>query len=605
MISLLSAGKKRTVPWQRFATLAITILVMGWTVIIRPPLSSASVLSSPSAVSGQAKDRSPSCLAWSPAASDLMPDPAVVCGRLANGLGYLLMKNQHPENRVSVHLYIRAGSLNETDAQQGVAHFLEHMQFNGSTHFPPGELVRYFQSIGMQFGNDANAHTGFDETVYDIVLPNGDEKNIEKGLLVMRDYAMGALLREEEVKRERGVILAEMRSRDSAAYRTFKATLQFELPDFLLSKRFPIGIAEVIKNADSALLKGFYDTWYRPDNMVLIIVGDIEIPMAQNLIKAQFDDFSPRAPVAAEPDLGTINHKGFSVFYHHEPETGGTTVSIEVVRPYHPQPDSLSLRRQEIIAQLADGIVQNRLDTMQKRSDAPFTSAAVGSGAYLNHVRYAEISADSSAQHWQRTLSVLEQTLRRARLFGFTEAELDRVKKEMLKALDNAVKEAPTRNSTQLARTMIRQLSEGRVIQSPIQEKTNLSPIVASATLDDVHEAFLDNWPDDQRLVLVTGNADLEKSSAKAPASQIQDTYLTAASKVVHPSKAKAMVSFPYLPEPENSGAIASREVMEDLGITCIQFENGRASQLEAHRLQNQRGPGQPDFRPRDFFGTG
>ena len=314
MISLLCAGKKKAAPWQHFATLAITVLLMGWTGFIRPPFSSASVLSSPPAVSGQVKDGSSSCLAWSPAASDLMPDPAIVCGRLANGLGYLLMKNQHPENRVSVHLYVRTGSLNETDAQQGVAHFLEHMQFNGSTHFPPGELVRYFQSIGMQFGNDANAHTGFDETVYDIVLPTGEEANLKKGLLVMRDYAMGALLLEEEVKRERGVILSEWRSRDSAAYRTFKATLQFELPDFLLSKRLPIGKAEVIKNADRALLKGFYDTWYRPDNMVLVIVGDIEIPVAQNLIKAQFDDFLPRASLAVRPDLGTINHSGLDVF---------------------------------------------------------------------------------------------------------------------------------------------------------------------------------------------------------------------------------------------------------------------------------------------------
>jgi zinc protease len=165
------------------------------------------------------------------------------------------MENSRPEDRVSVHLYIRAGSLNETDAQQGVAHFLEHMLFNGSTHFPPGELVRYFQTIGMQFGNDANAHTGFDETVYDIILPAGDEENLKKGLLVTRDYAMGALLLEEEVKRESGVILSEMRSRDSASFRTFKASLGFELPDHLISRRLPIGKAEIIRNADRGAFK--------------------------------------------------------------------------------------------------------------------------------------------------------------------------------------------------------------------------------------------------------------------------------------------------------------------------------------------------------------
>ena len=154
---------------------------------------------------------------WPHENSDLLPDPSITFGRFDNGFRYVLMENQRPRDRVSVHLYIRAGSINETDDQQGLAHFLEHMLFNGSTHFPPGELIRYFQSIGMQFGNDANAHTGFDETVYDIVLPAGDKQNLKKGLLVMRDYAEGALLLEAEVEREKAVILAELRSRDSAA----------------------------------------------------------------------------------------------------------------------------------------------------------------------------------------------------------------------------------------------------------------------------------------------------------------------------------------------------------------------------------------------------
>lgn len=558
---------------QRFATLGVALTLFVWLCL---PLSLLSLILTPHLViagpSGVSENVS---IAWPHENSDLAPDPAITFGRLKNGFRYVLMKNQRPENRVSVHLYIRAGSLNETEKQRGIAHFLEHMLFNGSTHFPPGELVRYFQSIGMQFGNDANAHTGFDETVYDIILPTGDAKNLEKGLLVMRDYAMGALLLEEEVKRESGVILAEKRSRDSTSFRTFESTLKFELPDTLISERLPIGKTEVIRNADRALLKGYYDAWYRPDNAVLVMVGDFSTPLAERLINDQFKDFAPRGPAPAVPVLGTIAHKGLKIFSHHEPEAGGTTVHIEVIRTQDPMADSLALQRRQMVEAMADGIVQNRLDARLKAPEAPFTSAAVGSGSYLNHIRYAEISADSNAENWQQTLSVLEQELRRARLYGFTVAELNRVKKDILKRLDNAVREAPTRNSTSLARTIIRSLARDRVIQSPKQEKANLLPMLDAVTLAEVQKAFEDNWPDDHRLILVTGNADLKTMSSQAPETLIRDVYLASAATVVERRLAGVINTFPYLTEPEDTGTIASRETIEDLGITRVRLGNG------------------------------
>jgi zinc protease len=571
MVHFYAIGEHKRVAFRRLATMAAAILLLVWSV---PSQATAPQPSLP-AIAAQTENIEQPYLPWPHENSDLAPDPAIRFGQLSNGFRYVLMENSRPEDRVSVHLYIRAGSLNETDAQQGVAHFLEHMLFNGSTHFPPGELVRYFQTIGMQFGNDANAHTGFDETVYDIILPAGDEENLKKGLLVTRDYAMGALLLEEEVKRESGVILSEMRSRDSASFRTFKASLGFELPDHLISRRLPIGKAEIIRNADRALLKQFYDDWYRADNMVLVLVGDFSVPLAERLIHEQFTDFTPRATAPAMPALGTIVHKGLKTFYHHEPEAGGTTVSLEVLRSLNQEPDSLALRRRELVDELADRMVQHRLDNRLKAPGSPFTSAAVGSGSYLNRIRYAEISADSAAENWQPTLTALEQVLRRANLYGFTDAELARVKKDRLKMLDNAVREASTRNSTTLARSIIRHLSDHRVIQSPQQQKSSLAPIINAVTLAEVHQAFKENWPDDHRLVLITGDADLKAASPKAPQIQIRDAFLAAASTVVHRPEAEEIGSFPYLPIPEDVGMIASREEVEDLGITRIRFSNG------------------------------
>ena len=575
MIHIREIGIKRASARLTIAAMAVTLVLMGWVGPSTGTGLSASTQSPSPFVAGQQESRERPYPPWPHEKSDLPPDPAVTFGRLSNGFRYVLMENKRPENRVSVHLYIRAGSLNETDSQQGVAHFLEHMLFNGSTHFPPGELVRYFQSIGMQFGNDVNAHTGFDETVYDIILPTGDEENLKKGLLVMHDYATGALLLEEEVKRESGVILAEMRARDSAGYRTFKATLKFELPDLLVSERLPIGKAAIIKKADRETLKDFYDAWYRPDNMVLVMVGDFAIPLAERLITDQFRDFTSRASTPALPALGTIDHNGLEIFYHHEPEAGGTTVSIQTIRMTDHLTDSMALRHRQIVEDMADRIVQNRLDARLKAPEAPFTSATIGSGTYLNRIRYAEISADSSTENWQQTLAVLEQELRRARHYGFTESELARVRKDTLKMLENAVREAPTRNSTALARTLVRHLAGDRVIQSPNQGKSNLAPMVRAVSLADVHQAFAENWPDDHRLIQVTGDTDLKQFSPKVPESLIRDFYLASASTLVQRPTVEAIGSFPYLTEPENAGEIATREVVEDLGITRIRLSNG------------------------------
>ncbi|MFC1789142.1 M16 family metallopeptidase, partial [Thermodesulfobacteriota bacterium] len=200
--------------------------------------------------SQKALEQTNSSILWPHEKSDLLPDPTLVFKKLPNGFRYVLMENHYPKNRVSMHLYVLAGSTYESDTQQGLAHFLEHMLFDGSTHFQPEELVKYFQSIGMKFGPDANAHTGFDRTVYDMLLPEGDGESLENGLVVMKDFAEGALLLPSQVEKERRVVLSEMRTRDSSSYRTYISTINFEFPDAIISKRLPIGKEEVLKSTE-------------------------------------------------------------------------------------------------------------------------------------------------------------------------------------------------------------------------------------------------------------------------------------------------------------------------------------------------------------------
>ena len=511
---------------------------------------------------------------WPQEKSDLTPDPEMIFGKLDNGFRYVLMQNQNPENRVSMHLDIQAGSANETDDQQGLAHFLEHMLFNGSEHFKPGELIKYFQSIGMQFGADANAHTGFYETVYDIFLPDGREENFRKGLLVMQDYAQGALLLESEIERERKVILAEKRQRDSASYRTFVSRLMFELPDARITRRLPIGQEAIIQQSSQADLKAYYDTWYRPETMVLVAVGAFDMNMASALISEYFASMTPRTDQVPTVEFGDVQHKGVRVFHHREAEAGNTTVTIEVLSKEPLKTDTLSMRKQQVKKRIADRIVQNRLDARIGARRAPGTSAGIGSGLFEKQIAYAMISADGDPHEWKALLAFLEQQLRQALVFGFSASELERVKKDFISNLEQADNQKQTRDSKALARQIIGNLNSERVMISPTDEKDLLAPFVTSLTIDEVNRAFRHTWAHHHRLVQVTGNVDFSQEGID-PASAILQTYQESIQKSISPWTERQDIGFPYLPEPDGKGRIVNKIVHNDLDILQLDYENG------------------------------
>jgi len=506
--------------------------------------------------------------------SDLAPDPQVLFGRLENGFRYVLLENSEPRDRVSMHLNVQAGSLQETEEQRGLAHFLEHMLFNGTEHFPPGELVKYFQRIGMNFGPDINAHTGFQETVYDILLPDGGPDSVAEGLLVMKDYAAGALLLEEEVQKERGVILAEKQARDSAGYRTFESSIRFEMAGTRVARRLPIGTEEAIRAADRARLKDFYDAWYRPDTMMLVMVGDFDAEATEAMVKARFADLRPRAPMRQTPPLGTMDHQGIKPFYHMEKEIGKTTVSIEVLESISRQNDSLDLQKKELLSRVAQRIVQNRLDRMLQDADTPFTSAYISTGRFLGEIAYAEISADGPPDSWRQRLFALEQVLRQAIEHGFGDDELERVKKEMIAELDSDARKASTRDSQKLSRQIIRKLNDNRVFQSPAQEKEQFEPFLAGLTPAQVHRAFQTAWDRGHRLVLVTGNAQISGNEAAAE-QEILASYKESRTVGVFPPSEGRAAAFPFFPVPEAAAPIGERRSIDDLGIVQVDFANG------------------------------
>lgn len=482
---------------------------------------------------------------WPHDASDLKPDPGLIFGRLDNGFRYVLMKNKEPKGRVAIHLDVQAGSVYETDGQRGIAHFLEHMVFNGSTHFPSGELIDYFQSIGMSFGGDTNAHTSFDETVYRLLLPGASRQELEKGLLVMADYARGALLKEEEINRERGVILSEKRARDSVEYRIHEAQMAFTMQGSKVPERMPIGILETIEKTDRKEMKAFYDAWYRPEKMILVMVGDFDPVLAQELVQARFQTLVAGAPLPPCPDWGKVNQTGVAYFAQKEPEMGLTEVSIETVWNESPQNDSLARQTRDIQEMAANRMISHRFEQLLEKKDTPFTEADAHVGVYLGRIGYGVISARTAPDKWRSALVMLEQVLRQALEFGFTEQELQRVQQELLSELDSAVLTAATRNSQELAQEIVRDLNDNRVVMSPSQEKEVLSPLVKALRVEDVHSALIRVWGHSARLVQVVGNASFNDGE---PRQQIRQVYEQAqASKVEGLPVAEKLV-FPYLP---------------------------------------------------------
>jgi len=500
-------------------------------------------------------------------------DPAIVYGVLSNGFQYILMENSTPENRVEIHLNVFAGSMNETNEQQGVAHYLEHLLFNGSEHFKPGELIEYFQSIGMDFGSDANAHTAFFNTVYDLSLPNSDKMYLNEAFIVIQDYAKGALLLETEVARERGIILAEKRQRDSVSYRTFKKTLEFELPGSLFNQRFPIGIDKVIKNADRKLLKAYYDKWYRPDNMALIVVGDFDIKMIQPMIIQRFSKLEPRA-LSFKSSLSTKweEHEGVKAFYHYEPEAGSTDVTIETVSWIPFETQTLDIIKKRTLNHIANSMLQNRLSRMVSRQTADFSESSVFSGSFLHHISLSAISATCDPDKWKESLRQIENALRQGLVYGFTTKELNRVKADFISSLERQLDQAKTRKSPDLAHKILATINQKGLLLSPKQRKDFLKPYIESISLQDAHEALKEAWSKDHRLVLVSGNIDMNE---KEPEAVILNEYQESHNNKVNRYEDFESKIFPYLELPAAKAGIRTREDnVKDLGITTIDFHN-------------------------------
>ncbi|HEX2099832.1 MAG TPA: pitrilysin family protein, partial [Candidatus Synoicihabitans sp.] len=521
--------------------------------------------------------------------SDLRPDPAVRFGQLPNGLRYAVLANQEPRERAALRLLVEAGSLHETDTQRGLAHFLEHLAFNGSTHYPPGTLIEFFQRMGMDFGGDTNAFTSFDRTVYMIDLPDTKPATLAEGFQVIHDYTTGLLLLETEIDRERGVILSEKRTRDSVQYRSFVAEFDFVLQGTRLPQRQPIGTEEIIRHASRDAFVDFYDTWYRPEKMALVVVGDFDAAAIEQLIKEKFADLTARAPTRPEPDLGQLpERRGVEVLYHHEPEAGSTTVGIQTILPYQKEPDTAVKRLQHLPRDLALAMLNRRLSELAKQEGAPFMSGHASIGEPFDFVRNAGIELTCQPSQWEAALAVADQELRRALEHGFQAAELRETVASFRNGLEQAVKTAPTRRSNALAMRLVSAIADEEVFTTPQDDLALFGPALDAVTPEDCAAAFRAAWIAPHRLVSVVGNAKVAPES-DTPQARIAGVFAASNAVAVAPPAEIAETPFAYT-DFGAPGTVAERRHVADLDVTQVVFANGirlnlKKTDFEAGRI--------------------
>ncbi|MES2981801.1 MAG: insulinase family protein [Verrucomicrobiota bacterium] len=522
---------------------------------------------------------------WPAEKSDIPADPKAVFGTMDNGMRYIILPNSEPPQRLSMRLHVAAGSLMEQNDQQGVAHFLEHMVFNGTKNFEnANQLIREMQSRGIAFGAGANAYTSFNETVYELDLPDLKSDNLDLTFKIMRDFADGALLSEKEIDEERGVILSEKGARDTVGYRIQKKQFESLLPESLIPKRFPIGEEEIIKNAKRERFADFYQRYYVPSNMTFVIVGDVDPGEIEERIKSTFGSMKSTESKGETPDIGKVTiPDGLVTHVFSDPELDSTDVSLLLVRPFEFIPDSKQSRAAKYPLDIAGAIIGRRFERLSKVENSPITAGEAGKFDLFNHLELGSISVTAADDRWQEATSVLEQEFRRALTHGFTEAELNEAKANLLNAYQEAVKRKDTRESESLAKSIISTIGDQTVFTTPEISLEIATEALNQITPESVHQAFVKFWKAPGHHLLLT-----TKSATPETEKELASLYQKSAGTEVAPPSARAITPFAYT-NFGTAGEIEKTTTVDDLGITQITLSNNIRVNLKPTDFEQNR----------------
>jgi zinc protease len=512
-------------------------------------------------------------------------DPAVRTGQLANGLRYYVRQNARPASRVSMRLAVNVGSIHEDDDQRGLAHFLEHMAFNGTTNFKPGELVTFLESIGARFGPHVNASTSFDETIYMLDVPTDKPGYVDRGLLALHDFAAGMSLLPQEIDKERGVVIEEWRGRLGAGSRLTDKQLPVLFSKSRYADRLPIGTPEILKSFPRQRLLDFYKRWYRPDQMAVVVVGDLDAAAAVTLVEQRFGSIPAATTPLERVDRSVPPHKETLYSVASDPEAQGWSVALAHKKPVEEQRTVGDYRR-ALVRQLVSAMLNLRLRELARKPNAPFLSAEAGGASLGRSLELYELGASVPEGATATGLEALVLEARRMQQFGFAAEELDRARAGLLASYERAFKERGTSENPGYANEYVRAFLEREPIPGIEFEYRIAATFVPTVPLEEVTREARTLIHDDNRVVLVVAP---EKKEAPVPTEAALRGVIAKAEKMPVEAYTDALAGRDLVEKPPAPGKISARRTLPEIGVTVITLSNGVEVWLKPTDFKNDQ----------------
>lgn len=503
---------------------------------------------------------------WPHDLSDIAPDPDVVYGQLDNGMRYALQKNARPEGEAVVRFRISAGSRHETDETLGLAHYLEHMAFNGSENVPEGEMVKSLERLGLSFGADTNASTTFSRTQYMLNLPDVGDETVDFALFIMRETADKLLIEPEAVERERGVVKAEEARGNTPGRKASREYVDYLYPGTLSVRRPVIGLPETLDTISAEQLRAFYDSYYRPERALLVITGDFDIETMRKKIETVFGDWTNNTVNPEEADPGEVKHREPDARIYHDEELTTNIVMFDA-KPGTYRRDTIARRRENFIRNNANAIVNKRIQKQLLDSGAAVRSAGI---SYSSRRYGDQIFARASAKNddWESAIALLDAEIRTALTYGFQQAEYDELIANNRRSLTDSANYAAKRRSGSLASGVVGGFAGAYVRTTPQQHRDFFEANVEAVTVEDLEAAFQTMWSDFDPLFWLQGPKaeDITKDD-------ILTAYADVKSRPVAQPEQRKKLEFAYQ-DFGTPGEVISRSRTEDYDIDHIVFDN-------------------------------
>ena len=513
---------------------------------------------------------------WAQDGSTPIPvDSNVKVGQLDNGLKYYIRQNAKPEDKVELRLVVNAGSILEDEDQRGLAHFMEHMSFNGTTNFKKNDLVDYLQSIGVKFGAHLNAYTSFDETVYILPIPSDDPEKLEKGFQIIEDWAHNALLEGQDIDDERGVVLEELRLRQGADDRMMQKYLPKLLYGSKYVDRLPIGTKENLETFDYESIRRFYKDWYRPDLMAVIAVGDADVSVLEEKIKEHFGKIKNPDNEKERKVFDLPNHDETFIAIESDPEAAFSQVQVVYKDNENAKEDeTLGEYRHSILESLFSQMINNRLEELRNSANPPFVFGYSYYGGTYARTKNAYQSIAQTSEDGQLTaLKALLEENERVKRYGFNQGEFERAKKDILAGLEKSYNDRDKTNSSRFASEYIRSFLENEPIPGIEWEYNFHKAVLPSIQLDEINKLIGNYLKDTNRVIVITGPE--KEGLKKATEAEVKSLLETVEKEDLKPYEDKEVAASLITGDLPKPGKVESSIANETIGTTTITLSNG------------------------------